>query len=230
MTFLELFNRLKSEAGVSGAALTTLQGVTKENLRLKNWIAQSYVEIQLDRLDWQWMRKEITFNTVADQQAYEVGPAKDINVSDFGIWKNDSFRGFLSSAGVGNEILLPQFLDYATFRDSYIYNSQREVKGRPLYSTIRPEDKALLFWPIPNDVYVIPAVYYSTVDELVADSNTPDFPDRFHMLVVYRAMEKYGFFEVAPEQIEAGREYGGKIFSKLVFDQTDIVQVGSSLI
>lgn len=230
MTFLELVNRLKQETGVSGDDLTTLVGVVKEQKRLKDWINRAYQEIQLHRQDWDWLRKTATFNTVADQQVYHVGSGLDIDVSDFGYWRNGSFRSYLQSAGVGTEVILEQYLDFAQFRDYYLLGSRKLVTGRPLYYTINPADKAILLGFTPDNVYVVEGEYFRAPHELSADADEPLMPPRYHMAIVYLAMVKYGMFEAAGEQIEAGRSGYSMLLHRMLADQTPIVQVGQSLI
>ena len=230
MTFLQLCNRAKQECGISGADLTTTVGQTKELKRLVDWVAQSYVEVQEERDDWDFMRKPVTFNTVDGQQTYHVGSGLDINIADFGKWRNDSFRAYLQSAGVGTEVILQQYYNYSEFRDFYLLGSRRLVTGRPLYITINPSDRALLLGFTPNDVYVTSAEYYCTPAEFTADADTPIFPSRFHMLVVYKAMQKYGLFESAQEQIESGRTQYNTMLNRMLSDQTPQIMHGGSFI
>lgn len=230
MTFLQLVERLRQEVGVSGDDITTVVGLVKERRRLKTWVQQAYVEIQEERHDWSFMRKDVTFDTVAAQQAYAVGSGLDIDIADFGTWNNDSFRVYLTSAGIGNEIMLCHYIDYSHFRDRYIYGTQRAVEGRPQYITIRPSDRALLLWPLPDAVYTVVGEYYRSPHELSADADEPIFPSPYHMAIVYKAMMKYGLFEVAQEQLEAGRAGYSQLSTRMLFDYTPIVQHGGSLI
>ncbi len=227
MQFIDLVRRTRQECGIAGVGPTTVVGQTREMKRLCDWVAQSWVDIQQERLDWRFMRKSFTFNTVASQQEYPVGTGLDINLSDFKRWINDSFRAYLLSAGVATEIILSQYHDYSAFRDYYLLGSRRLVEGRPLYITIAPNQSLLLGFT-PNDVYVVSGQYYKTAQRLTLDADVPDFPEDYHMLIVYKAMQKYGRFEAAAEQIAAGKEEYAPLFSQLVIDQTpEIMQSGS---
>lgn len=156
-------------------------------------------------------------------------PTTDIGLTDFGSWRNESFRCYLKSAGVGTEIFLAQYFDYSSFRDFYLLGTRKLVTGRPLYITVAP-DRSLQLGFCPNDVYVINGEYYRTPQVLAADGDIPIMPDRYHMGIVYKTMEKYGLFEVANEQITAGREGYSKMLNRMSFEQMPMVMQSGSLI
>jgi len=232
MTFLELVNRTKQECGVPGEALTTIVGANREMQRIIDWVAQSYTEIQEEHQDWDFLRESMTFNTVAEQQTYTVGDGAsyDIDLDDFGIWRNDSFRAYLQSAGIATQIILAQYYSYSEFRDFYLLGSRQLVSGRPLYITIEPASRSLLLGFKPNDIYVVTGEYYRTPHTLTVDADTPIFPSRYHLSIVYKAMQKYGLFNVAAEQIEAGRQGFSKLINRMEIDQLPQMLTGASLI
>jgi hypothetical protein len=170
--------------------------------------------------------------TLAGKQAYTVGngTAFDINLPDFGQWKNDSFRAYLKSAGIGTQIFLSQYYDYSMFRDFYLLGSRQLVTGRPIYVAIEPSTRSLLLGFTPNDVYWVSGEYYRTPQVLTVDADTPIMPERYHMAIVYRAMIKYGLYYVANEQIEAGKAGADMIINRLKGDQTPQILMGASLI
>ena len=156
--------------------------------------------------------------TLVGKASYSVGSGADINITDFGQWRNESFRAYLRSAGPGTEVILAQYYDYSQFRDFYLLGTRRFVTARPLYWTIAP-DKSIVLGFTPNDVYFVRGEYYRTPQTLSADTDIPIMPERYHMAIVYKAMIKYGIFEVANEQIAAGRENLSLILNKMEADQ-----------
>ena len=229
MTFLQLVQRTRQECGIAGDGPTTTSGQTREMKRLCDWVSQAWVEIQEEHSDFLFMRKQVTFNTVNGQQQYHVGTGLDIDVSDFASWRRDSFMQYLESAGIATQIILSEYYDYTEFRNFYLLGSRQLVTGRPLYMTIAP-DKSVLFGFTPNDIYVTKAEYYCVPQVLASDDDTPTMPSRFHMAIVYRAMQKYGLFEVANEQIQAGKEGYSQQIARLREDQLPMVRVGASMI
>lgn len=289
---MALANRLKQECGVSGAVLTTTVGQVRELKRLVDWVAQSWVEIQEEHPDWDFLRKSYHFDTeygtaktagdaltvgcvyeivtratldfsavgelfsgtantagahyyISDaatlgagdavtligKQIYTVGDGAtfDLNISDFGQWRNDSFRSYLKSAGAATEVILAQYYDYTQFRDFYLLGSRRFVTARPLYWTVAP-DRSVVLGFTPNDVYHCRGEYYRSPQVLSADVDVPIMPARYHMAIVYKAMQKYGIFEVANEQIIAGRDNYNMILNRMSADQLPQIMGANSLI
>lgn len=222
MTYLELVQRLRQECGVAGDGPLSVVGQTKEMKRLCDWIQQSLIEIEQIRNDWEWMRKPIAFDTTigaAQYAPYTAGPLAD-NVSQlcpvapivingtgiplFSRWLKQSFKIYLTSVGVANEIPLSQ-TDYTTFRNYYLYGTRQITHGRPTVCTVAP-DRSVILGLVPDNVYTVKGEYYRTAQKLVADTDIPTLPEEHHMVIVYRAMEKYGLYEAAQEQIQAGKE------------------------
>lgn len=226
MTFLQIFQRLWRECDVAGTAPTTVVGQTGEGLRLKEWASQAFVDLQNKRPNWEWMRTTKSFDTVASQQSYDI--TTDLSLTDFASWKKDSFRIYLKSAGVGNEILLPYY-EYNFFRNYWELGIQTTNESRPIAISAKP-DKDLVFGPVPDAVYTVTGEYYKTATELSLDADTPELPDRFHMLIVYLAMMDYGGFEAAAEVYERGRVKSREMMNKLEIDQLPEITLGRSFI
>jgi hypothetical protein len=227
MTFLELVARLHQECGVSGSAPDTVIGQTGMMKRLVDWTAQAWVDIQNERFDWDFLKKPFTFNTVAAQQEYSA--AGDISLADFKRWVNDSFRAYLTSAGVATEVILSQYPNYEDFRNFYLLGSRRLVTGRPLYVVIAPNRNLILGFT-PNDVYTVSGEYWRSAQRLALDADGPIIPEDYQMLIVYYAMKKYGYFDVAAEQLATAKEESTKLYNRLVFDYTPRIECGDSLI
>lgn len=201
MTFLELVNRARLEGDTSGADLTTLGGtLSRESTRFKTWVAEAWNEVQTLHDDWGWMRKSFSFDTVASVATYTPtgGAGVGAGLSDFANWKRDTFRLYTTSIGQNDEQILP-FQDYETFRNLYQYATMRTTDQRPAVFTIDP-NKNLIFGARPNAVFTCVGDYYAKPTQLVADTDTLTLlPERFHMLVVWRALLNYGEFEAAAE-------------------------------
>jgi len=224
MTYLGLVQRLQSESGTSGSAVTTLVGVTGEALRLKNWIAQAYVEIQALHHDWLWLMQDVQFDTIANQQSYSpttttfTTPA-GVGIADFARWKIDplagesSFRLWLASSGSDNETWLHE-VDYVAFRDYYLFGRRRVTYARPISISVDPQQNLLLGLG-PNDVYTVVGKYFQAPQFLSADADVPAMPARFHMLIVYWALEHYSFYEAAPEVIAGATKFGKRMLREL---------------
>lgn len=203
MNFLQLVNRTRSECGIPAEPLTTLQStLSRESGRFVDWVGQSWLDLQTQRADWQWMRQTFTFPTVATTATYT---AADAGVTDLGTWLRGptAFRSYLTSAGVGGEQFMFDYLDYSDFLAANVIGTMRSTPGHPLEITVTPSG-ALQMWPVPDAIYTINGEYYRAPSALSADLDDPasaanGLPARFHLLIVAYAMERYAAFEGATE-------------------------------
>ncbi len=229
MTFLELLNRARVECGVSGASvpLSTAQGLTGESARMASWVNSAWNDIQTSREDWQWMRAPVQFNLVTQQQVYT--PTQAGVGAELANWKRDSFR--CSSVGQNyQDEQLMNWMEYTTFRNLYQYGTMRTTYTRPVVVTVVPgPTKNLAFGAIPDRPYVITGEYYTLPTTLTADTDTPTFPARFHLAIVYRAMMFYGGYQAAPEVYQRGELEFKRLMNRLNIDQLPTLVSGPPL-
>lgn len=200
MTFLELCQNLRREAGISGSGPSNVTGQTGEMDRIVNWIKQAWNEIQMLRKNWMWMRGDFTFNTTDGDDEYT--PADVGIASRFGCWAYETLRIYPTSSGPAGEIELP-FLDYVSFLK--IYHTGSRPEGMPVCYTIG-NDLNILLGPVPDRQYTITGEYWKATQSLAANTDTPEMPADYHMLIVFRALEKYGLYESAGEVIARAKQ------------------------
>lgn len=226
-TFLALSNELASEAGVTSAAssIASVSTATGQALRLVNWIARSHREICARHFNWRWQRSKWTVNTVVGTDTYAGTDCTDSRLSTavtrFARWLPyddagaSNVKRFLTSGGVGGEIWMV-YLPWSYFQA--IYKRGTQNNGPIVHFTIDPQNK-LIVGPKPDDIYTVSGEYMMTGLELTADGDTPEFPARFHDLVVYRAMEKYGRYYAAGDVLDRGLAEGRRVMRQLEADQ-----------
>ncbi len=224
MNFLNGVRRLRQECGIPGTGPITTLAQTGELKRLVDWYAQALIEIQLEEVYWQFLRSDFSFNTIANKQSYSYDT--DIGITDYGHWRNDSFRIYQSSPS--NEIFLTQY-NYNSFRDFYLYGTKATTYSRPNSIAIAPDDSLVLGLP-PNDIYTVRGEYYKAPVEVALDDDIPILPERFHMIIVYAAMMKYGSFEAAAEVYNSGKELYRRYMSRMRSVEAPTITTGSSLI
>lgn len=225
-TYLQLCQTARELAGIPGTGPTHVTNQVGEMHRLCNWISQAWVEIQNQRDDWQWMRKLCSFDTVAQQQEYDI--TDDIGLTDFGHWKDDTFSIYLKAQGRGNETYLNQ-CEYDDFNLYYDFGTRATTYARPTTIAIGPT-KNLLLGFAPDDEYTVRGEYFTSPQILAADSDVPDLPSRFHMIIVHRALMKFGTFTAAPEVLQEQDALYRILLNKVEQDQTPRVSIGGSLI
>ena len=224
MNYLQLVNRARVECGVSGNALATALNQTGENSRFTNWVNTAYVDIQSAKDDWDFLRGTFSFQTVAQQQNYS---PTDVGIaSDFGNWKVNSFRCCLDSNFADEQLM--NFMNFEEFRNLYRYGSMRTTYSRPVVFSSEP-DKGLAFGPIPDQIYFINGEYFKKPIEFSIDTDTPRIPERYHMIIVYKAMMYYGGFESAPEVFSRGEYEFRRLMDRLHIDQLPTTMSGPPL-
>lgn len=202
MTFLELVQRLSSEVGNAGSGPSAVTGQTGMNLRLVNWVASAWLDIQRMKNGWKFMRGSFTLDTVADDGAYLYTDCIDtvttVAITSFRKWHIDTFKIYLQSAGVGAETDLG-YIGYDLWYQ--VYNTGTQTSGQPCSFAI-DNANGLRLAPKPSAVYVVSGEYQQAATTLAADGDTPACPAEYHDAIVYLAMKKYARYAGAPEIYE----------------------------
>lgn len=220
MTYLELCQALAIKASVSGVIASVVRQ-SGEAGRVVGWIAEAYRSIQNAHEDWEFKRRELAFSTTENNAVYSSATA-GIAAGDFGAWRfvGNDWRCYQASIGYADEQPV-RFMAYDHFRRTYGYGAQREVRGRPLIVTVRP-DQSLVFWPTPDGNYNIVGEQHRAPARMVANEDVPVFAPEFHDAILYRALMLYAEYEGDPSIFQSAQtEYLpllGKLESKYLPD------------
>ncbi len=227
MNFLQLCQRLRQEAGLTGSGpLTTLDqtGIQKQ---VVDWINTAYIDVLSQHTNWLFMQEDFSFQTIASQREYSIS---ETGVTDLEKWKVDnygSFRVYLTSSGVANEQYMYPLL-WEDYRQMYLYGATRTSKGLPSYFAVMP-DKSLNFYQVPDNIYTITGEYFKVPAELDGDADIPIIPTQFHMIIVWRALMFYGGFDAANEKYAIGKNEYTKLLMRLEMDQLPQMTFGAPL-
>jgi len=221
MNLLQLVNQTRVECGVSGPTLASAQNLTGESARILAWVQQAWIDVQTSKEDWLFLREPFEFNTVAQQ--WEYTPA-NAGLTNFGNWKRDSFRASSVNNLYRDEQLM-NYMDWTTYRNLYLYANMRNTYARPVVVSITP-NKDLAFGSTPDQAYTIVGEYYTQPVNLSADTDIPGIPDRFQMIIVYRAMMYYAGYESAPEVLSRGDFEYRRLYSRMEIDQLPTIVSG----
>ena len=99
MNFLELCRRTVEKCGISGS-LTSTSGQIGEMLRVVNWVNEAWHDIQLSQSNWDWMRYEFSFQTIAGQQEYTTAQANATLFRQASILRSSFLTGMITDIGV----------------------------------------------------------------------------------------------------------------------------------
>jgi hypothetical protein len=230
MNYLQLAQRLSSEVGASGNGPSSVTGQAGANLRLVNWINTAWLEIQGLHNTWNWMRKPFSWETVANTGDYLptaiTNTLTSQTMSDLRYWYKDTFRCQKKSIGIQDEQWLVEW-EYYVFRNTYRFNLQ--VPGRPVVFAENPQGKAIMLGQVPDDVYIITGEYQKKAYSLVNNTDEPDIPEAYHLMIVYKAMVSYGLFEAAAEVVQRGQAEYQNLLTQLEREQLQEVYLGNPL-
>lgn len=228
MNYLQLCQRLRQEIRGAGSGPTTVVGQDGLYADLVNWIADAHRDLQTqDNGQWRWLRKEFTLNTVVDQRAYSFGDCTDVEaataIARFSAWRlNDPYlppKVYRASAGEGTE----RYIVYRPWRTfEAIYGIGNQNSGSVAYISENPQQQ-IVFGPPPNDIYTVTGEFFRGPVELAADTDTPEFPEQYHMILVFKAMMDYGFNEVAPELLDRAERRYYELEARLVMNQSEFM-------
>lgn len=223
MTFLEICQRLRQECGVSGTGPSTVVSQTGQLKKLVDWAAEAWNEIQDMRPNWAFMWKEFSFNTTAGTRDYA---AADVSITDVDQWDTDSFLIYKTATGTSDQNELP-FLDYRDWRPRYRTRMAERDSDRPILFTLKP-DGELRLEPKPDAIYTIDGEYRRTRQTFTANADEPTgLPEKFHMMIVWKAMQYYGFHENAPEVLGQGEAHFDQWLPILEREQLPRIRIGA---
>jgi len=222
-TFLELCQKVAKESGTISGTYPT--AVASQNGRLKlivDYTIDGWKQIQNSRNAWAWMRKEFTGPLTAGTAKYT---GASFSILDFARWvtEEDSLTMYLTATGVSDEGELAA-ISWANWRKAFGRGLQ--VNNRPTSFSVSPSNE-LVFGAIPNDAYTINGEYYQTAQTLIADSDIPNLPSRFHDIIVYKSLVLLGEFDEAPTAIATAQRKYNDMLSDLERDEMITVSVAS---
>lgn len=223
MTFLEIVQALHREARLPGTAPTTTVGQTGRAADLVAWASEAWNDVQRERDGkWTWLHRAFTLNTVANTIDYEYGDCTDVDagavITRFRAWDlNPDLRPliYLVSDGQSTEAELTP-LDWPAFR--YLYRRGTHTAGYPTHVSVDEHGK-LYLGPKPDGIYRVSGDYWRSNQVLAADDDEPECHSDYHMIVPYKALEKYGFNTVAQEALARAEHEGGRLYEALANNQ-----------
>ena len=192
MTFLDLVRDLARETGTlaGGVQLLSTTGNAGRAEKMVSWVRKAWINIQNERADWPWMRREFTSALEAGKQRYT--PA-DFGIDRFGLWERDrpGFRTFTiydPAHGATDEAPL-RWAEYETWKVQFARGAHDS--NRPTTWAISPQDEFCI-GNRPDKPYVITGEYRVSPQMLEASDDVPEMPHQYHGAIVWEAMRLLG--------------------------------------
>ncbi len=224
MNYLQLVQDLAQECLIGSTPPTTLVEQPTDITNCARWIVQAYEEIQLRPIEWRWLRRRFRITTTAGDGTYAYGDCQDITdaaatIDRFSNWMipasihtagRTAPTIYLQSAGAASRTYLAP-LDWNRYQQIV---PPGQANSRPVHIVVDPQDRIILS-PTPNDTYIIEGEYYRGPQTLSDEEDVPEMPAPFHRLIVYRALEKYGFNQVSQESLARAAKDGNRMMRQL---------------
>lgn len=185
-------------SGIQGH-IQNVTGVVGAQEVIVGAVKDGFLDLQDERMTWEFMRRTASFNTVADKKEYTLfdifgnptpGPTDPHDL--FGRWQKKkpiiSYRTYNAVTDKWHKLV---FVDYREFRHHLM---NQDGTGIPRYVTANEQNDNLLFHPIPDAIYTIQADYFVEPQILSDNANVPILPSRYHMLLVYRGLDRVANF------------------------------------
>ncbi len=224
-TYLQLCQKTAQESGTvpNIGDPTSVSGQTDERLqRVISWVDRAWREIQMLRYNWGWLYSEFSGNTVNNQQRYT---AANMGISTrFGRWHipkrtgRDLYTVYKTSEGQSTEVFLNVMKSWDEFYRTYLVGSAATETGKPQFMAIDPNRK-LVFHPTPDGDYTIRGAYYKSAQTLSANTDTPEMPEEYHDMIMYKALLALTIFDEAPAQYPGWITEYDKFLNSLMDEQ-----------
>lgn len=200
--FLDLCRDVAQESGTlagGGFSLATVTGATGRAGKIVGWTAKAWRSLQMERRDWQWMRRDFASPLTIGKARYT--PA-ELGIDRFGAWYEDRpgyqpLAVYDPAIGVADEGALPT-IDYDDWRTRYARGSHDAT--RPTEYAISPNGD-LCFGATPDKAYVVRGEYRVAAQILAEDTDIPEVSEEYHPAIVWEALRLMANADEAPASV-----------------------------
>ncbi len=177
-------------------------------------ITNAWKDLQGER-DWKWMREVLDSPLTTNVQSYT---GSGLGATRFGRWRKEDreYSPYCYLPGSPNSLFMLGFWQLDEFRFQYIY---RQVGPTIPVAWSVDDQQNLLIGPAPAAAYQIRIDQWKAPYDLVNDTDTPDFDDRFHLLIVWQALMDVAREDATPEIFDKAVSNYTSLRSQLLRDQ-----------
>lgn len=220
MTFLELCQEVADESGtVAGvSAFNTIVGASGRTAKLVRWVRNAYRDIQNERPDWLWMRREFTKSLTIGKSSYD--SAVDFNLSVAAYIPDTASRRTMSlydPAKTQTDEGRIEQINWGAFRESY--GQGIPTQNRPREWAVSPPGMFMV-GPPPDLAYVLRGEYRMKPEIMTADGDIPSMPSQYHGVIVGEALRLMARSDEAFTVLAEKSQQYDRLRSALVNEQT----------
>jgi hypothetical protein len=189
MNKLELCQKVVQDAGISTTGMATTLNQTGEYKRVISWVEQAYRKVQTQRNDWLFLREEFSQTVTTNS----------LSIAGVSRWLTHTIQL--------DGIILPEL-----HWDDYKALPTPTNTGKPAFFAVAP-DRSLRFYPVPDQEYTCSGEYQAIPDVMNSDSAEPIFPEEYHDIIAWKALEMYGAYSGEYDRFtQGGMEYHDILF------------------
>ena len=230
MNFLQLCQAVAEDSGTVAGGSAAIESVLDASARTRlivGWVRNGYIDIQNERPDWRWMRRDFEGTLTIDQIEYEATDL-DAALTDVGVWlpdvPADDFRNItLYESGEQEQEGELFQIPYPLFRRRYLRGVHDHNK--PTEWAISPRNE-LLFGNKPDKAYIVRGEYMMAPEELEEDEDEPSMPARFHRVIVQEALRLMMRSDEAYNALAEKTQQYDRLRNALVREQTPDISFG----
>jgi hypothetical protein len=198
-TFLELVQDLARDSGTLAGGVNiqtvTLAGNARAD-KMIGWVRKAWVNIQNERSDWPWMRREFSAPLTIGKVRYT---AADFGIARFGQWVRDrprfcTFSLWDTDIGQADEGAIRE-VDYDLWRARY--GRGAPDANRPTCWAISPMQEWVC-GAMPDKAYQLVGEYRLAPQILQANNDVPELPEQYHRAILWEAMKLLGIADESP--------------------------------
>ena len=178
--FLALCQAVRRDCGISGSGPAAVTSQTGTLLKVVEWTAKAWVDIQRKRRDWRFMAASHSGSLSVSKQEY--------NASDFSIATAVLGEIDHESFYLGTDQLPLQYHDWIEWRKERYGITPKTTK--PQRWTINLAGNVLLD-SIPDQAYAFTFDYRKAVQILAENTNTPYMPADYEDAIIALACQYY---------------------------------------
>lgn len=187
MTYLEMVQEAMKRAKVRSGIPTTLVGATDAALSFKEYVQDSWRELQEESTNW-WFRQKLDQTLAISASTDEYAMPSNLETINYRTCS-------IYTTAKQDETPLTQ-MDYEYWRT--VKDTVESSEGRPEYIVERP-DYVLQVWPVPDQAYTMRYDGVWDIDTMLLDADTPGsnisggtlLDERYHWVLVYDAARRF---------------------------------------
>lgn len=225
MNLLQLVNEVERESGTVGQSqmLPTVAGATGRQKKIVEWTVQAWEDIQRERMDWTFRRRQFSHALTIGQSVYA---ASDLGLADAAGFVRDRsgaspFTIYDDAIGRADETRLRRISPDEWFDR---YDIGTVDNARPAEVAIDHDGK-LRFGAPPDKAYVARGWYRRALQVLDTDTDEPFIDEEFHKAIVWRALMLLARHDEAGNALQAALDEYRPIFGTMLRELTPQVEL-----